>query len=70
MWLHTLRARATPEFRELGWEMWRQLRRGRPSAPEVLFRLLQVPLADVIEESWRAPDDLDADEAHNLRSLG
>jgi len=59
VWLHSLRARSTPGLRNLGREMWGELQRGRRSAPDILFRLLDVPLPDVIEGYWRIPDDLD-----------
>jgi hypothetical protein len=62
VWLHTLRALSTPEVRNLGRDMWRQLQRGPLQALIALQDMRVPPLSDVTMECSRIPRDLFPDD--------
>jgi hypothetical protein len=62
VWLHSLRALSIPEVRLLGRQLWGQLKRGQPHALAALQDMGVPPLADVIVECSRIPEELDPTE--------
>lgn len=58
VWLHSLRALSIPEARLLGRQMWGQLERGQSHALAALQDMGIPPLAEVIFECSRIPEEL------------
>jgi hypothetical protein len=54
VWLHTVRALGCPEARELGREMWSELRRGFTHAEEALAGVEALTQREVPAEAWEA----------------